>query len=136
MRRRTFDNRIFFPWERRGGFKRWLELGRTRALLLGMGVVSFVVVVGVREQRAAGTRQTRATLVDLRNAVDDYQSKHDGGCPPSLAAVAEHRQLKEVPEDAWGRPFRLICPGRHDDMAYELMSDGPDGEPGGLDRIE
>jgi general secretion pathway protein G len=38
--------------------------------------------------------------------------------------------------DAWGRPFRLVCPSRREGVAYDLSSDGPDGEPGGLDRIE
>jgi general secretion pathway protein G len=41
-----------------------------------------------------------------------------------------------TPSDAWGRPLRLICPSGRPGYEYELMSDGPDGEPGGLDRIE
>jgi general secretion pathway protein G len=40
------------------------------------------------------------------------------------------------PVDAWGRPLRLTCPGRNDPTRYDLMSDGPDGELGGLDRVE
>lgn len=136
MRRRVLDNRIFFPWERRGGFRRWLGLGRTRLVLLSVVVTAFVVLVGVRENRASGIRQTRATLLDVRRSIDEYVALHDGGCPPNLAAVASVRQSKEVPRDAWGHPLRLYCPGRRAEATYELMSDGPDGEPGGLDRIE
>jgi general secretion pathway protein G len=44
--------------------------------------------------------------------------------------------LAEVPLDAWGRVLRLTCPGRKDPQAFDVSSDGPDGEPGGLDRVE
>ena len=135
-RRRPLDTRILFPWEGRSGLWRWVGLRRFRVVLAALGVVAFVGVIGARERRDAGTRQSRAALLGARRAVDAYLSDHDGGCPPSLAAVIEYRHLKELPRDAWGRPLRLICPGRHDDAVYELMSDGPDGEPGGLDRIE
>lgn len=136
MARRGFETRIFLPWDRRRGLLRWLGLGHTRLFLLGGAAIAVVYWVGTREHRQAGIRQTRATLVDMRSAIDDYMAKHEGSCPPNLTAVAKHRQLERAPEDAWGRPLRLICPGRHDDRGYELMSDGPDGLPGGLDRIE
>ena len=38
--------------------------------------------------------------------------------------------------DAWGKPVRLLCPGRRDPAGFELSSDGPDGLPGGLDRVQ
>ena len=38
--------------------------------------------------------------------------------------------------DAWGRPLRLLCPGFANPRGYDLMSDGPDGVLGGLDRVE
>jgi len=61
---------------------------------------------------------------------------HDGGCPGDLAAAAAYGRFEQSPRDAWGRPLRLTCPGRREGFAYELISDGPDGKPGGLDRIE
>jgi general secretion pathway protein G len=127
---------IFFPWERRGGFRRWLRLGRLRPVLIVLGILGFVVLVGARERQSAGIRQTRATLITVRNAVDAYMADHDGACPSELAAVVDYAAFEQVPKDAWGRPLRLSCPGRHGDLRYELESDGPDGEPGGLDRIE
>ena len=130
------EQRIYFPWESRGGFRRWLAFARMQRSVLVMVFLAFVVLVGLRERERAGVRQTRATLMDVRGAVDAYLADHDGGCPPALAAVLDYGNLKELPRDAWGRPLRLVCPGRNDGAAYELMSDGPDGEPGGLDRIE
>ncbi len=135
MARRSNDRRIFFPWEGRGGLWSALGRGRVRPLLLGASVLGFVVLVGVRERNRAGVRQTRATLLDARAAVDSYMAKNDGGCPPNLEAVAALGAQEGVPRDAWGRPLRLVCPGRDELSAYDLMSDGPDGKPGGLDRI-
>lgn len=136
MRRRRGEERIFFPWESRGGFRRWLGLSRVRSVLVGLSVVGFIVLIGARERRRAGIRQTRATLLDVREAVDAYIADHDGGCPPSLAAVEQYGNFRSLPRDAWGDSLRLICPARHPDAEYELMSDGPDGKPGGLDRIQ
>jgi general secretion pathway protein G len=94
------------------------------------------VLIGVRERRRAGIRQTRATLIAARHAVDAYMARSDGGCPAELGAVTEFGAFEAPPRDAWGRPLRLTCPGRFEEAAYELSSDGPDGKPGGLDRIE
>lgn len=135
-RRRSAEQRIFFPWEARGGAWRRLRLGRVRPLLLVAVLLGLVVMIGVRERRRAGVRQTRATLLDARAAVDGYMADHDGGCPAELDAVVSYGQFERAPRDAWGRPLRLVCPGRREGSSYELMSDGPDGKPGGLDRIE
>jgi general secretion pathway protein G len=134
-RRLVTDRRIFFPWEGRLGLGRWLGLPKLRPVLLGACVLAFVLAVGWRERERAGMRQTRATLLNLRSSVEAYMADHDGGCPPNLRAAAEHANFSDT-EDAWGRPFRLTCPSSRPDLAYELASDGPDGEPGGLDRVE
>jgi general secretion pathway protein G len=135
-KRKPAEQRIFFPWEGRGGLVRRLRVGRVRPVLLVVVALGFLLVVGMRERNRAGIRQTRATLLSVREALDAYMADHDGSCPPGLEAVAESGNLKEVPRDAWGRPLRLVCPGKREGSPYELMSDGPDGKPGGLDRIE
>jgi hypothetical protein len=135
-RKMISEQRIYFPWEGRGGLRRWLALGRMRRSLIAIAVLGFVVLVAMRERERAGLRQTRATLLDMREAVDAYLADHEGRCPPSLAPVIDYGNFKELPRDAWGRDFRLVCPARSRGVAYELMSDGPDGKPGGLDRIE
>ncbi|MFZ5894515.1 MAG: type II secretion system protein GspG [Myxococcota bacterium] len=127
---------IFFPWERRRGVARLLGTGRVRPIAIVLFSVTFVVLVGSRERRQSGVRQTRATLLSLRHAVDAYMAENDGACPPNLDKVLDFASAKKVPSDAWGNPIRLVCPARRQDERYELMSDGPDGKPGGLDRIE
>ncbi|HVJ18081.1 MAG TPA: type II secretion system protein GspG [Polyangiaceae bacterium] len=129
------DRRILFPWERRRMLRRWLGLGQLRPFLLLGALGAFVFLIALSERRAAGERQTRATLVGARRVVESYMADNDGGCPRDMTQAAEHARLEHAPEDAWGRPLRLLCPG-HESNPYELMSDGPDGQPGGLDRIE
>ncbi|HEY6727310.1 MAG TPA: type II secretion system protein GspG [Polyangiaceae bacterium] len=130
------DVRVLFPWEGKGGLRRWIGLGRMRPFLLAFMVIGFVWVVGARERRATGLRTSRERLLEVRQGIDRFMAENDGGCPPSLSKVSEYMPREEVPPDAWGRPFRLICPSSRPGYDYELMSDGPDGEPGGLDRIE
>jgi general secretion pathway protein G len=113
-----------------------MRLSRARPLLLVVAVIGVVIVIGIRERRRAGVRQTRATLLDARAAVDGYMADHDGGCPPDMVSVQSYGHFEQAPRDAWGRGLRLVCPGRREGSSYELMSDGPDGKPGGLDRIE
>lgn len=130
------DVRVLFPWEGKGGLRRWLGLGRMRPFLLTFMVIGFVWVVGARERRATGLRTSRERLLEVRQGIDRFMAENGGECPSSLSKVAEYMPREEIPLDAWGRPFRLICPSSRPGYDYELMSDGPDGEPGGLDRIE
>lgn len=134
--RRAGERRIFFPWEGRGGLRRYFAFGRIRPLIYAAVVVFIVGFIVVRERRDSGIRQTRATLLDMRRAVDTYIADHEGGCPESLEAARAYAQLDEATSDAWGRPLRLVCPSEDPTLVYELMSDGPDGKPGGLDRIQ
>lgn len=136
MASRSRESKVFFPWERR---RRWLgAFGRARVRLVALGLCALVLVVWVRarEERAAGVRQTRATLTSVHRAVFAYRADHGGSCPKELSDVVAAGYATELPIDAWGRPFRLTCPGRRDPRGFDVLSDGPDGEPFGLDRVE
>ena len=130
------ERRIWFPWERRGGLRSLLMLGRVGPVLGVLGVLAFIIVLGVRERHSAGVRQTRATLIGVRRAIDAYRADNDGGCPAGLDKLAAYGNFKETPTDAWGHALRFTCPAHREGEAYQLSSDGPDGEPGGLDRVE
>jgi general secretion pathway protein G len=135
-RKRQSQQRILFPWDVRVGVLRWLLLGRVRSILSVGAIAAFVSLIAVREREQSGRRQTRAAIYDMRRAIDSYMAEHEGACPPNLESVAPLMKGVGVRKDAWQRPFELLCPGRRSGLAYELMSDGPDGLPGGLDRIE
>lgn len=130
------EKRWFFPWERRGGLFRRLGLYRLGPLLLALGLCGLLVLIVVRERRQAGIRRTRAVLIDVRQAVDAYLADHAGQCPASFAALSDYGTFRGTPRDAWGQPLTLICPGADPGEAYRLVSAGPDGVAGGLDRIE
>ena len=89
-----------------------------------------------REEHAAGVRATRATIGTAHDAVTLFRADHGGGCPKDLAELVAGGYASEVPSDAWGRQLRLTCPGRRDPRGFDLASDGPDGVPFGLDRVE
>ena len=129
------EKRSLFPWERRGGLLRRLGLYRLRPLI-GLGLLlALVVLVAVRERRHSGIRRTRALLLDVREAVDAYRADHKGQCPESFAGLSDYGPIEGTPLDAWGQPLTLICSARPGEP-YRLISAGPDGLPGGLDRIE
>jgi general secretion pathway protein G len=135
-KRRPTERHIFFPWERRGGILRRIRIDQVGPFLFVVGAVGLVALVGMRERRQAGVRRTRATILNVRGAVDSYMADHDGGCPGAgLEGLGQYGNFESVPRDAWGKPLRLTCPGS-ERARYDLSSDGPDGHPGGLDRIE
>jgi general secretion pathway protein G len=137
-KRRPSERHIFFPWERRGGILRRIRVDQVRSFVVLVAAMSVVVLVGMHERKNAGVRRTRATMLSVRTAVDSYMADHDGGCPRAgLSALGDYTpgEADAVPKVAWGKPLRLPCPGR-DRARYDLSSDGPDGVPGGLDRIE
>lgn len=133
---RSTERRSFFPWERRGGLFRRLGLYRLRPLLAVGLAAGLLISMVVRERDAAGVRRTRSILLDVRGAVDAYLADHQGRCPENFGALAEYGPVHGPPRDAWGNPLTLICPGFEPGEAYVLMSAGPDGIAGGLDRIE
>lgn len=134
-RRRSTERQTYFPWEKRGGILRRLRVHEARPFAVVAVFLALVVLLGVRERRDAGVRRTRATILNVRAALDAHLAEHEGACPPGLEAIGGALGTEGPPVDAWGRPLRLLCPGR-DRARYDVFSNGPDGQPGGLDRIE
>lgn len=128
------ERAVFFPWEERRGLLGAISRTRMGQVLLAAALLSLVGFLVRREEGASRVRATRATLFVVRRAIAAYQADQKGACPPSLDAVVHGGYLKVAPLDAWGHRLRLVCPGRED--SFDLMSDGPDGLAGGLDRVE
>ena len=127
---------VFLPWEQQGRLYRWSGISRARYVLLALSAVIVFVLFAQRERTESGIRATRASLLTLRTALDSYRAANGGDCPPDLAELERKNFIRLIPLDAWGHPFLLTCPGRFDPQGYELTSAGPDGIPGGLDRVE
>jgi general secretion pathway protein G len=136
MDRMREEPRVFFPWEKPRGLRALFGRARGRqALLAIVGLAAFLWLRG-RERHAADVRATRATITRTEDALTAWRADHDRGCPATLGDLVTGGYLREVPRDAWGRPLRVTCPGRRDARGVDVSSDGPDGEPGGLDQVE
>jgi general secretion pathway protein G len=136
LARRRDEPRVFFPWERRRGVRSLFMRARGRQALLVAGAVASFAVLSHVERRESDVRATRAEITNTRNAVGAWRADHDRACPGSLADLVSGGYLPELPRDAWGRLLRVACPGRKDPRGFDVSSDGEDGEPRGLDRVE
>jgi len=134
--RKPSSRTVYLPWERRGGIVRRLGLGRLRPFLFVLVGVALLAVITVRERQRTAQRATRSAILVARQAVDAYRADHEGRCPRGLEELETTGYLARAPKDAWGHKLRLVCPSRVEGVTYQIMSDGPDREPGGLDRIE
>ena len=135
-RKRPREQTIFFPWERPTSLLGGRGLGRAKPFAAAVLMIVVLLLLGVRERRRTGIRSTRATLGVVAAAVDAYRADHEKKCPERIEQLKAEGYLAIDAIDAWGRPFRLVCPGRKNPDGYDLMSDGPDGLPGGLSRVE
>jgi general secretion pathway protein G len=133
---RSGESRVFFPWEKRRGLRALFARARGRQALVGLAAIVVFAVLRHREQCAADVRATRATITTATTAVAAWRADHDRACPTSLTELVSGGYLQELPRDAWGHPLRVVCPGRKDARGFDVSSDGPDGEPGGRDRVE
>jgi general secretion pathway protein G len=136
VRGRRNEPRVFFPWERRRGLRSLFMRARGgQALLVVCAVVGFGVLRHL-ERTSSEVRATRAEITNTIGAVGAFRADHDRTCPGSLADLVSGGYLSELPRDAWGRLLRVSCPGRKDPRGFDVSSDGEDGEPRGLDRVE
>lgn len=108
-------------------------------------IALFVGLVGVnvlRQGDKARVVTVRAEIENLENALTLYKLD-TGTFPPSNVGLIALREkpdnvpnwagpylAKDVPNDAWNRPYLYKYPGEHGD-APDLVSLGADGQPGG-----
>jgi general secretion pathway protein G len=136
LSRPSTEPSVFFPWEQRRGVIGALGRRRVRVLVAGTAAIVAVVAIYENGERGAGVRATRASISTVTRALSAYRADHGAACPKSLGDLVALGYLHGEPVDAWGRQLRLECPGRRDARGFDLSSDGPDGLPGGLDRVQ
>ena len=97
---------------------------------MGFGVLSHL------ERRSSDVRATRAEITSTINAVGAWRADHDRACPGSLADLVVRRLPLASCRATLGPPPPGELPGRRDPRGFDVSSDGADGEPRGLDRVE
>jgi hypothetical protein len=132
LRRR--ESSVLFPWEQKRTWLGSLGRARIRTLVLGAAVLGSLGLLRHREEHAASVRATHAAIDTASRAVFSFRAERQGACPKTWRDVVGAGYLRDVVSDGWGHPLRLVCPGRR--ASFEVLSDGPDGLPYGLDRVE
>ncbi|MDH4318737.1 MAG: type II secretion system major pseudopilin GspG [Desulfobulbaceae bacterium] len=118
-------------------------------VLLILGVLAGLIVPKIIDEPERARRtQAEVNIGAIEQALKMY--KLDNGIypsteqglqalvePPSVGRLAKkwrkggYMDKGKIPSDPWGNEYIYISPGVHSD--FDLMSYGPDGEPGGED---
>jgi general secretion pathway protein G len=136
FRRRRAETNVYLPWERKRGIVGRLARTRARQVVVASIVIGVVLLLRRREEHHASVRATRASLTTAHRALGAFRADHSGECPKQWGDLVAQGYARRQPIDAWGRPLRMVCPGRRDPHGVDVLSDGPDGLPYGLDRVE
>lgn len=98
-----------------------------------IGLLATVVVINVMpaSERAATTK-ARADLATLEQGLEMYRltNLNYPTAEQGLQALVQGGQVRRLPEDPWGNPYRYAIPGRQG-QPFEIYSYGADGREGG-----
>jgi general secretion pathway protein G len=112
-----------------------------------IGILAAIVVpkmVGRSEQ--AREVAAKADIASMKTALDafevdnGYYPKSSNGLGDLVQAPRDARNwhgpyIEKIPTDPWGNPYSYQFPGKHNPGSYDLMSAGPDTQPGTADDI-
>ena len=133
------------PGPRRGRRDRGLTLIELMVVVVILALLAVVIVPRVIDRPdQARVAKARADIGALTSALNLYRL--DAGAyptteqglgalvqrptrPPVPANWAEGGYIDRIPNDPWGRPYQYLSPGVRG--AFDLMSYGADGRPGG-----
>lgn len=102
-----------------------------------IGMLAAIIVPAVADYQAwSADRITRATMATARDTIGIYRAQHHNVWPKDWKDLTEkdkegHRQLREIPMDAWATELRYEREGTR----FFLRSAGPDGEFDNTDDI-
>jgi general secretion pathway protein G len=113
-----------------------------------LGLLATIVlpnIIGQEEKAKVNTAKTQ--IKSLENALDGYKldngfypttdqgfdaliKKPDAGRVPMKWREGGYLKPARIPKDPWGHDYHYFSPG-NEGREYEVISYGPDGEPGG-----
>lgn len=111
-----------------------------------LGILAAVIVprfMGKTEQAKVGAAQTQ--IASFKTALELYNAD-TGSYPPTLEGLFQNpgnvqnwkgpylKDIQTVPPDPWNNPYIYTTPGQHS-PDYDIISAGPDGQPGTADDI-
>lgn len=131
------------PALRSGGF----TLIEVMVVILILGLLATVVAPSIFQQVDTAKQTTARSQIEMLGAALDAYRLHNDRYPTTEQGLEALRReplseprpsdwrgpylRKEVPVDPWGEPYVYRSPGTANPWAYDLLSRGRDGEPGG-----
>jgi len=98
-----------------------------------IGLLATIVVINVMpaSDRAATTK-AQADIATMEQGVEMYRltAMRYPTSEEGLQALVASGQVRRLPEDPWGNPYRYSAPGRSG-QPFEIYSFGADGREGG-----
>jgi general secretion pathway protein G len=134
-------------WKNRPKFQRGLTLIEIMVVMIILGIMAGLIIPRIMGRPEEARRmKARVQIESIETALKLYRL--DNGYYPTteqgLQALVEapavgqlprgwreggYLEKGKVPKDPWDNEYVYLCPGIHGD--FDLMSYGPDGEPGG-----
>ncbi|MEM7433874.1 MAG: type II secretion system protein GspG [Myxococcota bacterium] len=131
MARKRQRERVSLPWERRR--TRWSGIVRNPRWQAIIGTI-LLVILGASFLRYSRhklrERDTVVAITQVKRAIARFRSDL-GRCPISNEELVhpprpQTHYIDEIPNDGWGRPLTIQCPGYFEDEA-DVTSAGPSG---------
>ena len=106
-------------------------------ILVVLAIISLIMggvgVVAFGQLNKAKISTAKNQVVQIEEQCEMYMLEKNGKCPKDLADLKAAGVIKKVSKDPFGKDYILTCPGEHGQV--DVVSLGPDGEPGGDDDI-
>lgn len=96
-----------------------------------LGILAAIVVPNLMEKPGqARIAAARADIRAIESAANMYRlEQHDYPKTEQGIEALVPEQLKRLPTDPWGNPYKYLSPGGHGDV--DIYTLGRDGQPGG-----
>lgn len=131
MARRRRKEQVSLPWEqRRSPLRGVLERTRWKALVGLVLLAAFGIGLTKYTQHRIRVRNTEVAIAQVKQAIDRFRADV-GRCPRSNTELlhpplSQKHYLDVMPQDGWGRPLSIRCPGYFEEEA-DVISAGPSG---------
>lgn len=106
-------------------------------ILVVLAIISLIIggvgVVAFGQLAKAKINTAKNQVVQIQQQCEMYMLEKNGKCPQDLADLKAAGVINKVSKDPFGKDYVLTCPGEHGSI--DVVSHGPDGEPGGDDDI-
>jgi len=106
-------------------------------ILVVLAIISLIIggvgVVAFGQLAKAKVNTAKNQVVQIQQQCEMFMLEKNGKCPKDLADLKAAGVINKVSKDPFGKDYVLTCPGEHGSI--DVVSYGPDGEPGGDDDI-